>query len=259
MLLYPGGLMWSLFRSLKRRRLAARPFPEAWRPIIARRYPRAEHLPPDESERLLTHLKVFAWEKRWEGAHGLEITDEMKVVVSGAAARLARNLPLDVYDGLTTVLLYESHFKGATPDGITYGEAHRLGLVVLSWDAVLKGLSNPRDGRDTALHEFAHVLDLADGAFDGTPALHDADDYRAWTRAFSDHYLRLRRKPQRGLLREYGATNEAEFFAVATEQFFENGARIYQKAPALYLELVRFYRVDPAGLASAGSAPTGAR
>lgn len=215
---------------------------------MERRFPRAQRLDAEEYARFLTHLKVFALEKRWEGAHGLQVTDEMKIVVSGAAARLTRNLSLDVYDGLTTVLLYEGHFKGANAERITYGEAHRLGLVVLSWDAVKKGLANPRDGRNTALHEFAHVLDLADGTFDGTPDLHDHDDFIAWARAFSVRYLQLREKPQRGLLRAYGATNEAEFFAVATEQFFENGGRIYQRAPELYRELARFYRVDPAGL-----------
>lgn len=246
--------MWSLLRRFKRRRLAARPFPEAWLPIVERRFPFAKRLATGEYERFLKRLKVFALEKRWEGAHGLEVTEEMKVVVSGAAARLARNLHLDVYDALTTIVLYDGHFKGANPEGITYGEAHRWGLVVLSWDAVRQGLASPRDGRDTALHEFAHVLDLGDGGFDGTPPLHEAGDYEAWTRAFSEHFLRLRNKPHRGVLREYGATNEAEFFAVATEQFFENGRRIHQKAPALYRELVRFYRVDPAQVSERESA-----
>lgn len=202
---------------------------------------------PDERERFLTRLKVFAFEKKWEGAHGLKVTDEMKVVVSGAAARLARNLSLNVYDRLSTVVMYDGHFKGASKEGVTFGEAHRWGLVVLSWDAVRHGLANPTDGRDTALHEFAHVLDLGDGDFDGTPELHDHADYRAWTRVFSEHYLSLRESPHDSVLRAYGATNEAEFFAVATEMFFENGARLKDKAPDLYAELRRYYRVDTAG------------
>ena len=242
--------MLSLLRRFKRRRLAARPFPSEWLPIVEDRLAFVHRLVPEERARFLTRLQVFALEKRWEGAHGLVVTDEMKVVVSGAAARLTRNLSLDVYDSLNTIVIYDGNFKGANPDGVTFGEAHRWGLVVLSWDAVSRGLANPRDGRDTALHEFAHVLDLGDGGFDGTPPLHDAADYQAWTQAFSEHFLRLRKQPNRGVLREYGATNEAEFFAVATEQFFENGRRIHQKAPALYRELMRFYRVDPARVAA---------
>ena len=240
--------MFSLLRRAKRRRLAARPFPSEWLPLVEGRLPFVARYGSDERERFLTHLKVFALEKKWEGAHGLEVTDEMKVVVSGAAARLTRNLSLDLYDDLSTIVMYDGHFKGASEQGVTFGEAHRWGLVVLSWDAVRSGLANPTDGRDTALHEFAHVLDLGDGGFDGTPELHDRSDYRAWTRVFSEHYLRLRDKPHRSVLRVYGATNEAEFFAVATELFFEDGARLERKAPDLYRELRRFYRVDPARL-----------
>lgn len=238
--------MFALLRRFKRRRLASRPFPPEWNALVEARLPFAARMQPDERARFLTRLQVFALEKRWEGAHGLVVTDEMKVVVSGAAARLARNLPMDVYDGLSTIVLYDGHFRGANKDGITFGEAHQWGLVVLSWDAVRHGLKNPTDGRDTALHEFAHVLALNDGGFDGTPALHDAADYHAWTRVFSEHYLRLRGRPHQHVLREYGALNEAEFFAVATELFFEDGARLLQKAPTLYEELVRYYRVDPA-------------
>lgn len=238
--------MFALFRALRRRRLARRPFPDAWGPLVARHFPFAAQLEAAERERFLVHLHVFALEKHFEGAGGLEVTEEMKLVVAGAAARLARNLPLRVYDDLVTVVLYPSSWKPPEGEGQHLGEAHRWGLVVLAWDAVRHGLANPFDGHDTALHEFAHVLDLGDGRFDGTPELDTWAAVHAWATVFSRHYERLRASPGRSkVLRAYGATNEAEFFAVATEAFFEKPAQLRAKAPDLYEELRRYYRVDP--------------
>lgn len=238
--------MFSFFRSLKRRWLASREAPPGFAALMARHFPFAAELEPAERARFERHLKVFALDKHFEGAGGLEVTDEMRVVVAGSAARLARNLPLDVYDDLLTVLLYPAAWKNPRGEGGHLGEAHQWGLVVLAWDAVRAGLHNPSDGHDTALHEFAHVLDLTDGRFDGTPELSAWADYHAWTRVFSKHYEQLRALPNRSkLLRAYGATNEAEFFAVATEAFFEKPQRMKEKAPELYEELRRYYRLDP--------------
>jgi MtfA peptidase len=249
-------VLW-LFRRWKRRRLAKREFPPQWEPPVAGHFPFVARLGDLERERFRTHLKVFALEKRFEGAGGLEVTDEIKVVVAGAAARLSRNLSLDVYDDLVTVLLYPTAWSAPGGAGARLGEAHKWGLVVLSWDAVRQGLENRGDGHDTALHEFAHVLDVADGSFDGTPELGDSADLHAWARVFSRHYEQLRARPQRSqVLRAYGATNEAEFFAVATEAFFEKPAKLKAKAPELYAELSRYYRIDP--IASARP-PTAAR
>lgn len=240
-------MVFALFRSWKRRRLSRRALPAAWAPLIAQHFPFAARLDADERERFLTRLKVFALEKRFEGAGGLHVTDEMKVVVAGCAARLARNLSLDVYDDLMTVVLYPAAWKSTREDGAVHlGEAHRWGLVVLAWDAVQHGLRAPGDGHDTALHEFAHVLDLVDGAFDGTPELTSTAQVHAWAKVFSAHYEKLRARPERSqVLRAYGATNEAEFFAVATEAFFERPARLKERAPDLYAELRRYYRLDP--------------
>jgi hypothetical protein len=73
--------------------------------------------------------------------------------------------------------------------------------------------------------------------------------YRPWAEVMSHHYLKLRegKRLQRKVLRSYGATNEAEFFAVATESFFEKPEQMRKRAPDLYDELKRFYGFDPAG------------
>ena len=120
--------------------------------------------------------------------------------------------------------------------------------MVLSWEDVLAGLADPCDGHDTAVHEFAHVLDRADGAFDGAPVLRARGDYQPWATAMSKRFAGLRRRgrAERAVLRRYGATDEAEFFAVATESFFERPTVMRQQTPDLYEVLARFYGFDPA-------------
>lgn len=235
--------MFKFVRNIQRSSMARRPFPKAWEPLVEKHLS-AWYTPLSEEEksRVREHLKVFAWEKYFIGAGGLEVTDEMRVVVAGQAARLSRNLGLDAYDRLTEVILYPSHYRHPGKDHmVVYGEAHYWGTMVLSWDAVKKGLRNPRDGRDTTLHEFAHVLDVADGVFDGTPRLHKPRHYRRWATVFSHHYERLLEAPDDGVVRAYGAQNAAEFFAVATEAYFEQPQRLRREARHLYEELHRFY------------------
>lgn len=238
--------MLKFFRGRKRAKLARRPFPPEWEAIVSSRLTWHAQLPREDLERWRTHLKVFAWEKHFVGARELEMTDEIRVVISGQAARLSRNLPLDAYDRLSEVVVYPSHYMHPERDAIIYGEANAWGTVVLSWDAVRHGLCDPRDGRDTSLHEFAHALDIEDGVFDGTPPLRCRTHYRSWSRVLGKQYAELLADPTRGVVREYGAINAAEFFAVATEAFFERPKHLRRRAPDLYAELQRYYHVDPA-------------
>lgn len=220
--------------------------PTAWLQIIEHHHRFAKAYDPQELERFYTHLKVFVWEKHWVGARGLQVTDEMRVVISGLAARLSHNLDLDIYDRLSEIVIYPSHYVHSSRDAIIYGEAHHWGTVVLSWDAVTHGIKDPHDGHDTALHEFAHVIDVADGWFDGTPQLREGKDYQVWANVLGKAYAQLKRAPQRGIVRAYGATNEAEFFAVSTEAFFERPKTLKRKAPELYAALARYYKSDEA-------------
>lgn len=242
--------MFGLLRRRRRKRWAATPTPDAWHAILAERVPFYAELDGELRDRFLRYLKVFVWEKHWIEAGGMQITDEVKVVIAAAAVRLVLHLDLGEYDRLTEIVVYPSHYKHPDDDhGIVYGEAHHWGTVVLSWDAVTHGLADPRDGHDTATHEFAHVLDRAGGVFDGTPTLRARAHYRPWATAMSRHFLKLRdgARRERRVLRDYGATNEAEFFAVATEAFFEKPRQMRDRTPELYAELQRFYGFDPAG------------
>ncbi|MDP2345429.1 MAG: zinc-dependent peptidase [Deltaproteobacteria bacterium] len=236
--------VFGLVRGLRRRRRLQRAFPAAWEPIIAARLPFAARFVDDEARRFRDHLKIFVWEKIFRGID-LEVTEEMRVVIGGSAARLVRNLPHGLYDAIDTVLVRSSAIEHE--GGRVLGYVHSLGTLLLSWDAVKHGIATSNDGHDTAVHELAHVIDLKDGLFDGTPTFdggHD-DVARAWAGVFSRHYLALKDAPERGVLRAYGATNEAEFFAVATEVFFEKPRVLKRKAPKLYDALAAYYRVTP--------------
>lgn len=240
--------MPGLFRTLRRRRLLRRPFPPEWLGYLEQRVPFFQELAPPLRERFLEQLKVFAWEKEFIGAGGFSITDEVRVVVAATAVRLVVHLDLSYYDRLREVIVYPDAFRIPDRTGVVLGEAKHWGTVILSWQSVLAGLRNPHDGHSTATHEFAHVLDREDGAFDGTPQLRRYSHYRAWASVMGEHFLKLRQgqRLERQVLDDYGGLNEAEFFAVATESFFEKPQQMRDKTPDLYEELKRFYGWDPA-------------
>lgn len=235
-----------------RRALAARePFPEAWRMVLRKRVPFYTRFSEAERAPFEAKLKVFVRTKHFAGANGMHIDDEVKLVIGAAAARLVMHLPNEHYRRLNEIVVYPSHYKHSDKRGVTvFGEAFGPGVVVLSWEAVLHGLRDPADGHDTATHEFAHALDAADGGFDGTPELQTFEAYGPWTKHMSAGFAALRartgRKGRR-VLRDYGATNEAEFFAVATEAFFEKPRQLRAKHPSVYAVLASYYRADPAG------------
>lgn len=193
-------------------------------------------------------LKVFVWQKNWEGAQSFEVTDEHKVVIAAAAVRLVLALDLSYYDRIVSIVVYPGHYKHPDAEGGTVlGQVNQWGAVCLSWPAVVSGLKRPTDGLDTAVHEFAHALDLADGSFDGLPPMREMAHVRPWIDVMQSHFdgLQKRRSRRRSLIRDYGKQNPAEFFAVVSEVFFERPGDLKDKRPDLFEELRRFYGWDP--------------
>ncbi len=239
-------------RKLQRRGVRARTFPAEWRAILEAKVPFATRIPPASRPKFEADLMIFEHEKSFVGAGDFIITEEVRVVISAAAVRLVLCLNISALDRVSEILVYPGAYQHPNPDGANQdrailGEVSDWSTVVLSWKDVVAGLRNAHDGRDTATHEFAHVLDRASGAFNGTPNLRAREDYAAWGHILSEHYLRLRAgdPKERSILRDYAETNEAEFFAVATEVFFERSGMMKRRAPDLYEELERFYGVDP--------------
>jgi len=247
-------------RRRRRARQRARPFPSAWEAIVERNVPIDRRLPEADRAELRGHILVFLAEKRFEGAAGLRITDEIRVTIAAHACVLLLHRSTDIYPGLYTIIVYPGTYVAERtvrdPIGLVTerseprrGESSTRGAIVLAWDAVEAAASDLGDCRNVVLHEFAHQLDAQDGQVDGTPVLADRSRYVAWARVLGGEYERLRRDTALGrqtLLDRYGATNPAEFFAVATECFFSQPRGLRAKHPELYAELCVFYRQDPA-------------
>jgi Mlc titration factor MtfA (ptsG expression regulator) len=256
MLNLPDWLL-SPWRTLRRRRLLAQPFPAEWLQTLER-LPFYRQLPPACQERLRRDLRIVIAERQWEGCNGVVVTDEMRVVIAATACLLLLGLEHDHYANVSSILIYPSSWHRAggidatgesAPDRRVLGEAWRHGPVVLAWDASRHGSFRADDGRNLVLHEFAHKLDLVDGYADGRPPLRARGDAAPWRTTMQREFEALTKAADRGtrtLLDHYGATDPAEFFAVATECFFERGPALEQRHPSLYAELRRFYGQDPA-------------
>jgi MtfA peptidase len=251
-----------IFKHRRRRRITSRPFPQEWQAILEQNVPLYSRLPESDREELRRHILIFLAEKRFEGCGGLEVTDEIRVTIAAHACILLLHRQTDYYPGLKSILIYPSayvapdvrHFVGETiveSDDVRLGESWHHGSVVLSWDDVRRTAADLRDGQNVVLHEFAHQLDSSGGRGDSTPVLRDHSSFLAWARALGRDYERFQRAVQHRrpeVLDEYGATDPAEFFAVATECFFETPSDLRRVYPRLYEELRRFYQQDPASL-----------
>ena len=187
------------------------------------------------------------------------MTVEIKVTIATLACMLLLGLDHDYFSSVLSILVYptayavpESHeLTGSIVEGrdLRYGEAWYRGPVVLSWRAIRRDLAHAGAGRNLVWHEFAHQLDYLDRATDGTPPLENRSQYRQWHEVMNREFERLIADSQSGrktLLDPYGATNEADFFAVATECFFDRGAQLKSEIPSLYELFEPYYHQDPA-------------
>lgn len=240
----------------RRRRLFTTPPPEEWIRILEENFPVIGRLSPEHRSQLFGHMQIFLAEKNFEGCGGLELTDEIKVTVAAQACMLLLGRETRTYPKLKTVLIYphtyhggkEGMFGGDNGKTARLGESWNCGVVVLSWNSVLGGARNLEDGHNVTFHEFAHQLDQEDGAADGAPILSERSAYATWARVCKrefDALVARSSKEKKSTMDRYGATNPAEFFAVATETFFEKPRQMKARHPELFEELQSYYRVDP--------------
>jgi len=255
-----GEPFWVRWR---RGKVGARPFPPAWTAILERRVPYIRRLPAQARRALERHILVFLAEKPFTGCAGLEVTDEVRVTIAAQACLLLLGRRDGGFPGLRQVLVYPGAFlverfhpvvvggvvlQSEDPRALS-GESWTHGQVVLSWESVLEGAAHPDDGRNVVIHEFAHQLDQEKGYANGAPWLGRTDRYPRWSRVLGEEYARLQYRTAVGepsLFSTYGATSPAEFFAVASEVFFEQPAAMAALHPVLYGELAMLYRLDPA-------------
>ena len=253
-------LLLQLHKRRRRKLLESRGLPPKQQRIVARNLRQYDRLSKDERDKLHGFIGVFLAEKEFEGCGGLEINDEIKVTIAAQACLLLlKQEEPSFYPELYSIVIYPSAYVGEElrkqgsevieEESVRLGESWSLGTVVLAWDSVKKDTRELSRNRNVVIHEFAHQLDQEDGMADGAPPLEEMENYRTWARVLGEEYCRLRRETQRGgntLIDSYGAKDPAEFFAVATEIFFENGGALKEKHPKLYNELKEYYHFDTA-------------
>lgn len=249
-LFYPG---W------RRKQILNNPFPATWLIIVKRRLPFFERLQADEKKQLLGLIQLFLAKKKFYGCNGLDINDEIRVTIAAEACLLLLNRATSVYSRLKYILVYPAAFQtgheisnqdGTITRGVKglLGQSWHHGKIILSWDDVTYGAGNIHDGHNVTLHEFAHQLDSETGSANGAPLL-GRNACQSWAHVLTEEFKELQLsldQRHKTVMDTYGATNPAEFFAVATETFFEKPVQLAKKHPELFTELKNFYRVNPA-------------
>ena len=241
-----------------RLRLAiARPFPSHYSKILRANIPAYARMPVDLQMQLKRLIRQFLYQKKFIGCDGFVISDEVRVTIAGKACMLLLNRKTQVYPDLKLLLIYPSAFvvsRTEMGEGgvVTHanqtlsGESWSDGRVILAWDHIRQ--HKLPDGHDVVLHEFAHQLDSESGRNNGAPSLRSKAQYQRWSEVLSVEFAALQHAVEHQLesvIDYYGATSPAEFFAVATETFFEKTGQLAHYHPALFEQLRAYYQVDP--------------
>lgn len=253
-------MFFSWLTNQRRKTLLAEAFPRAWRAWLRRNVRHYNGMGRQKRARMHQTVQVFVAEKTWVGGSGFSVSDEMKVTIAGQAAVLALGMEEPYYfDGVQSIILYEGPYErpvgflgqsGVLAENVPVsGEAWRRGPIVMSWREVISGGRDASGGSNVVFHEFAHYIDGLDGEFDGSPPVIGREQHQRWCRVTETEYVCLvgqARRNEVSLLDHYGASNRAEFFAVATECFFERPHAMQARHGELYGVLRDFYRQDPA-------------
>ena len=254
-----GILIYPFLVNLRRDHIKAQLFPRHWLSIVESNLAIYNTLSDFQQKQLQGYMQIFLKEKQFIGCLGLQITEEMKVTIAAIACLLLFGDRKTYFPNLRSILIYpNAYIVNETIMSDRYiveerrvarlGESWTKDQLILSWDQIKQDLLNWHDWHNVVLHEFAHQLDQEDGIAEGVPILPRALDYAVWAKIMTAEYLQLCDRVENSkktVIDSYGATNPAEFFAVATETFFEKPIQLNQKHQDLYELLQRYYRLDP--------------
>jgi Mlc titration factor MtfA (ptsG expression regulator) len=243
--------------------------PDDWPAIVEANVALWPLLTDDERATLEATSDWLLRHKHWEAAHDFALTDEITVTIAAQAALLVLGLDVDEYREVGAIIVYPTAMQsrgvragpvqGTVSDGVipVLGEAHdQRGPVLLAWDEAREASRHPGRGHNLVLHEFAHKIDMLDNTLDGTPPLGRSGNLERWVEVCTEAYEALRAGDARPPLQPYGATNPAEFFAVATEAFFDVPVELLHHEPQLYGVLQDFYKQDPVSRGVGAIPPT---
>jgi Mlc titration factor MtfA (ptsG expression regulator) len=261
-LLALAAAVWGIQRyrnNSRRQKLLQTPLSESNIAILEQYVPLYNQLPKELCATLQGCIVYFLDGKVFVGCDGVEINDQIRLVIAANACMLILNRDKKQFPGFETILVYPDTYvaKHISYDGLVEthgvsnraGESWRRGPIVLSLSDVMRGSTNASDGHNVVLHEFAHKLDEENGIMDGLPVLRENSDYKQWATVLTREYDEFLDRVQRGknnIIDEYGAVSAPEFFAVATESFFEKSTAMKKQLPELYQQLQKFYGIDPA-------------
>ena len=258
-------------RALRQRRdartVARRAIPDALWALTLARFPFLSQRSAADVQRLRDMATLFLAGKEFSAPEDAPVTDEMAVAVAAQACLPVLELGLQWYDGFVGIVIHPDVVRARrehTDDiGVVHeydetlsGEAMGGGPVMLSWRDVADAGESAEWGYNVVIHEFAHVLDMRDGAADGTPPLATRAERVHWGEVLQAHYLALCEQidaDEETFLDPYAAEAPDEYFAVASETFFVAPLGLRREHPALYALLAGFYRQDPAATAGATS------
>jgi Mlc titration factor MtfA (ptsG expression regulator) len=254
-----AGLLYAALkrymRYSKRKRLLGLSLNPYQQTILNDYVPLYRKLPEDLKQQLHGLIHVFLAEKRFVGCNGQEITEIVRITTAAQACLLLLNRKTSYYGRLNTIYIYPDTYvaDSVEADGdvmveeksIRLGESWQHGPVVLTWNNITHRAHQIDGGCNVVLHEFAHQLDQEDGVSDGTPILEDESSYQAWGQVLGEHFEHLKHHQGPLVIDSYAFENPAEFFAVATEVFFEQPKKLNIIAPVLYEKLKMYYHVDP--------------
>ena len=252
-------LLYLRLQRIHRDKLFSAALPPDWLRILENNVPLYSRLPPDLRRQLHGCINLFLDEKQFYGCAGLQITDEIRLTIAGNAAILLLQRKNHRFPGFTSILVYPDTYvaEEVKYDGLVEvrrqsaraGESWQRGPVILSWTDIMDGVRDGHDGHNVVLHEFAHKLDEENAIMDGLPVLRNRADYQQWAKVLTREYAALRQSVERGedtVLDDYATVSPPEFFAVATETFFEKPEQMKTRLPELYAQLERYYNMDPA-------------
>jgi len=253
-----GIIFQPVLLTYQRKRIAQKPFPERWLVIISRNIAIYRYLDPDQQIELQGHIQIFLKEKQFIGCLRLLVTEEMRVTIAAIACLLLFNRRHTYFPNLRSILVYPNAYivSDTISEGflvqerrtIRLGESWTKDRLVLAWSQVEQDIHQWQDGHNVVLHEFAHQLDQEEGKTEGVPILLRQSDFDLWSKVMSKAYLELCDRLERNkktIINSYGATSPAEFFAVATETFFEQPRALMKEYPDLYSLLEYYYHLCP--------------
>jgi Mlc titration factor MtfA (ptsG expression regulator) len=260
-LVITAGIAWYIRKRWienRRTQLFNQPIHEDWIKLLEDNVSLYVRLPKPLKRQLHSCIQLFLHEKEFIG-RDLEITEQIRLTIAGNACMLLLKGQKRSFPGFTSIFVYPDTYVAkqvshngsleAIEDSHRAGESWFRGPVVLSWGDAIRGSKNASDGHNVVIHEFAHKLDEQSGSMDGLPVLRENTHYSEWASVLNEEFKSLKHRSQRGknsVIDEYGTVSPPEFFAVATESFFEKSKQMKKKLPELYQQLSRYYNIDPA-------------